>query len=66
MFNSINKTFGCCSKIFVAATKNLIVVLNFVAVPKPFFSVRGRYFADSFIFFIQNGLSLMYPKAYVH
>jgi len=38
MFSSINKTFGCCSKIFGAATKNLLVP-NFVAVTKPFFSV---------------------------
>jgi len=40
MFSYINKTFGCCSKIFVAATKNLFVVPNFVAVTKPFFSVK--------------------------
>jgi len=37
MFSSVNKTFGCCSKILVAATKNLFVVPNFVAVTKPFF-----------------------------
>jgi len=37
MFSSINKTFGCCSKILVAAI--LLVVPNFVAAPKPFFSV---------------------------
>jgi len=37
MFGSINKTFGCCG--FVAVTKNLFVVPNFVAVTKPFFSL---------------------------
>jgi len=42
MFSSINKTFGCCSKILVAATKQLFVVPNFVAVTKPFFSVLSR------------------------
>jgi len=38
MFSSINKTFGCCSQIFGCSNKK-IVVLNFVAVSKPFFSV---------------------------
>jgi len=40
MFSSINKTFGCCSKFLVAATKKKIqvfVVPYFVAVTKPFF-----------------------------
>jgi len=37
MFGSINKTFGCCGKIWVAATKNLFVVPNFAGVTKPFF-----------------------------
>jgi len=27
MFSSINKTFGCCSKILVAATKNYLLCL---------------------------------------
>ena len=40
MFGSINKTFVCCGKIFVAATKILFVVPNFVAVTKPFFPCR--------------------------
>jgi len=35
---SINKTFGCCGKILVAATKLLFVVPNFVPVTKLFFS----------------------------
>jgi len=38
MFSSINKTFGCCSKIF-GCSKKKIVVPNFVAIAKPFFSV---------------------------
>jgi len=37
MFSSVNKTFGCCSEILVAATKILSVVPNFVAVTKSFF-----------------------------
>jgi len=37
MFSSVNKTFGWTAKFLVAATKNLFVVPNFVAVPKPFF-----------------------------
>ena len=40
MFGSINKTFGCCGKIFGCSNKNFIVVPNFVAVTKPFFSVK--------------------------
>ena len=40
MFSSTNKTFGCCSKIFGRSNKKLFVVPNFVAVTKPFFSVR--------------------------
>jgi len=39
MLSSVNKTFGCCSKFFFAATKILSVVPNFVAVTKPYFSV---------------------------
>ena len=39
MFTSINKTFGCCSKIFGCSNQKLFVVPNFVAVTKPFFSV---------------------------
>jgi len=39
MFSSVNKKFGCCSEILVAATKKIFVVPNFVAVTKPFFSV---------------------------
>ena len=43
MFRSINKTFGCSAKVLVAATKNLFVVPDFVAVTKPFFPVmRNR------------------------
>jgi len=37
MFGSINKTFGCCGKIFGYI---LFVVPNFVAVTKPFFSMK--------------------------
>jgi len=37
MFDSINKTFGCCGKIFGYSEKNLFVVPNFVAVTKLFF-----------------------------
>ena len=37
MFSSINKTFGCCSKIFGCSNKKIFVVPNFVAVTKPFF-----------------------------
>jgi len=40
MFTSINKTFGCCSKIFGCSNKNLFVVPNFVAVTKQFFSCK--------------------------
>jgi len=40
MFSSVNKTFGCCSKIFGCSYKNLFVVPNFVAVTKPFFPWR--------------------------
>jgi len=36
MFNSINKTFGFCSKIFGCSNKK-IVVPKFVAATKPFF-----------------------------
>jgi len=39
IFGSINKTFGCCGKIFGCSNKNSIVVPNFVAVTKPFFSL---------------------------
>ena len=43
MFGSINKTFGCCGKFLVAATKILFVVPNFVAVKKNiFFRVSFR------------------------
>jgi len=35
MFAYINKTFGCSNK------KKIFVVPNFVAVTKPFFSVKG-------------------------
>ena len=37
MFDSINKTFGCCGKIFGYSEKKLFVVPNFVAVTKLFF-----------------------------
>jgi len=37
MFSSINKAFGCCSEFLAAATKNVFVVPNFVAVTKRFF-----------------------------
>jgi len=37
MFGPINKTFGCCGKILVAATIILFFVPNFVPVTKPFF-----------------------------
>jgi len=39
MFSSINKTFGCCSKIFGCSNKKFVLP-NFVAVTKPFFSVK--------------------------
>ena len=42
MFNSINKTCGCCSKFLVAGTKMLFVVPNFAAVTKPFFFVYAH------------------------
>jgi len=41
MFSSVNKTFGCCSKIVGCINEKKIVVPNFVAVTKPFFSLRG-------------------------
>jgi len=41
-FSSVNKTFGCYSKILVATTKILFVVHNFVAVTKPFFPCGCR------------------------
>jgi len=41
MFNSINKTFGCCSKIFGWSNKKFVVP-NFVAVTKPFFFREGN------------------------
>jgi len=39
MFGFINKTIGCCGKIFGCSNKNFICCPNFVAVTKPFFSV---------------------------
>ena len=42
MFSSINKTFGCCSKIFGWSNKNSFVVPNFVTVTKPFFPESHR------------------------
>ena len=40
IFSSINKTFGCCSEIFCCSNKKkILIVPNFVAVTKPFFSV---------------------------
>ena len=44
MFSSINKTFVCRSKIFGRSNKNLFVVPNFVAVTKPFSSVKSSHF----------------------
>jgi len=41
MFSSINKTFGCCSKIFGRRNKKIFVVPNFVAATKPFFFREG-------------------------
>jgi len=41
MFSSINKTFGCCSKIFGYSNKKIIVP-NFVAVTKQFFFVLQK------------------------
>jgi len=41
MFSYINKTFGLEAKFLVAATNNLFVGPNFVAVTKPFFSREG-------------------------
>jgi len=41
MLSSINKTFGCCSKIFGCSNKKIFDVPNFVAVTKPFFSRDG-------------------------
>jgi len=38
MFGSINKTLVAAAKFLIAATKNLFVSPNFVAVTKPFFS----------------------------
>jgi len=38
MFSSINKAFGCCSKILGCSNKKIFLVPNFVAVAKPFFS----------------------------
>jgi len=40
IFSSINKTFGCCSKIFGCSNKKKFGVPNFVAVTKPFLSVK--------------------------
>jgi len=37
IFGSINKTLGCCSKIFGFSNKKKIFVPNFVAATKPFF-----------------------------
>jgi len=37
MLSSINRTFGCCSKIFGCSNKKICVVPNFVAVTKLFF-----------------------------
>ena len=37
MLSSINKTFGCCSKIFGCSSKKIFVVTNFVVVTKTFF-----------------------------
>jgi len=40
MISSINKTFGCCSKIFGCSNKKIFVVPNFIAVTKPCFPVE--------------------------
>jgi len=40
MFSSIKKRLVAAAKFLAAATKKLFVVPNFVAVTKPFFSVR--------------------------
>jgi len=40
MFSFINKTFGCCSKFFSSSNKKNVLVPDFVAVTKPFFSVQ--------------------------
>jgi len=37
MFSSIDKKFGCCSKIFGCSNKKIFVVRNFVAVKKKHF-----------------------------
>jgi len=42
MFGSFDKPFVAAAKCWVAATKNLFVVPNFVAVTKPFFSVKAH------------------------
>jgi len=49
MFSSINKTFGCCSKIF-GCSKKKIVVLNFVAVTKPFYPCETDSKFDSYFY----------------
>jgi len=41
MFGSINISLVAAAKFLVAATKTLSIVPNFVAVTKPFFSVRS-------------------------
>jgi len=43
MFSSVNKTLGCCSKIFGRSNKKLFVVPNFVAVTNPFFLCEHEY-----------------------
>jgi len=40
MYSSINKTLVAAAKFLVAATKNLFLVPDLVAVTKPFFSVK--------------------------
>jgi len=52
MFSSVNKTFGCCSKIFGCSNKKTFVVPNFVAVTEPFFFREGMSFAYTITHFV--------------
>jgi len=60
LFSSINKTFGCCSEIFGCSNKKIIVVSNFVAVPKPvFFRVSFLQMLLCSNIFLQSMLNLL-------
>jgi len=61
MFDSINKTFGCCGKFLVAATKILFVVPHFVTITKPFFPCVEVF--QSMVYFFSDQYLLCFKVA---